>query len=615
MKADGLELNKFYMKISESDPESEQREHIISIPTKALGMLRKELTDTMGKARTKGFLLRYGWHSGVSDATKVDKLIWTNSQELLLSGPKMHILHGWMKEIEVLVSEVDFVKKKMNMEAIWYDSYEAFEYIKLFGFSDQTVCHTMTGYASGYLSTILKKKVIVQEIKCKAKGDDYCQTICRTVEEWGSQIDHELSYYTEQNLIQELDQTYEQLKHERDILNKSYSVHEKFMKQVLDENGIPGIAQMLFEATNLPSIIEDQSGNIISFSGISKAEAEGKKYRQKKELRKTGLQTLGQEQKLMAPIFFQKKITGYCSLIFEGQSPTELDKMILERAALSCSTIMLNERTKFLTEQRVRGSLMNDILSGQLHPKEAATRAYYLGFEFQFNYFIVTIEHNPTSLSIQEELKHNEEFMNELHLYFRSREKSILFGQKAGKTTIILSEDATLESIEQKKRMLNDLIQYCKPKFQNYQLNIGISSTSLSLQEAPQLYSESLAALNVAIQTKNVVHFDSLGMEGLFFQLDEGKSMQKFINKSIGKLLEKDKTTELTKTLYHYLNNSCNVHKTARNINFSISGLRYRLQRIEEILDVDINQPVVSYQLFTALQSLILLGRLSIDID
>lgn len=79
--------------------------------------------------------------------------------------------------------------------------------------------------------------------------------------------------------------------------------------------------------------------------------------------------------------------------------------------------------------------------------------------------------------------------------------------------------------------------------------------------------------------------------------------------------MEEDKNMELMKTLYHYLNNGCNVHKTARVMNFSISGLRYRLQRLNEILKSDINRPNVAYQLFLALQSLILLGELDIEIN
>ena len=71
---------------------------------------------------------------------------------------------------------------------------------------------------------------------------------------------------------------------------------------------------------------------------------------------------------------------------------------------------------------------------------------------------------------------------------------------------------------------------------------------------------------------------------------------------------------ELTKTLFHYLNNGCNLNKTARAMNFSISGLRYRLQKINELLETDINVPDVSYQIYSSLKLLIYRGELDIDV-
>ena len=70
----------------------------------------------------------------------------------------------------------------------------------------------------------------------------------------------------------------------------------------------------------------------------------------------------------------------------------------------------------------------------------------------------------------------------------------------------------------------------------------------------------------------------------------------------------------MTKTLFHYLNNGCNINKTARAINFSITGLRYRIQKINELLETDINVPDVGYQIYLSLKLLIYWGELDIDV-
>ena len=89
---------------------------------------------------------------------------------MLIAGPKMHALHGYAEEIVTIKAEVDFNKGVLYHDAIWKNSYEAEEHIKSSGYSDEPVCHTLTGYAGGYLSKILGKKVIAKETKCKADG-------------------------------------------------------------------------------------------------------------------------------------------------------------------------------------------------------------------------------------------------------------------------------------------------------------------------------------------------------------------------------------------------------------------------------------------------------------
>ena len=159
------------------------------------------------------------------------------------------------------------------------------------------------------------------------------------------------------------------------------------------------------------------------------------------------------------------------------------------------------------------------------------------------------------------------------------------------------------------------LYNYCLLKFPKCSFKFGVSSTSNTIEDLSNLYDESVASLKIANSNGHIIHFYSLGMEGLLFQMNHSDYIHKFIHKTLGKLIGEDKckNMDLTKTLYHYLNTGCNVHKTARAINFSISGLRYRLQRINDILQIDISEPNNSYQLFLALKYLILLGELDIE--
>jgi purine catabolism regulator len=631
MKADELDLTQIY-KISALHNQDDPQERMVTIPTAAIGMLRQELIETLGLERTKGFLLRHGWHCGVNDAQKALEMDWDSKKELLFVGPKMHTLHGYLEEVELIVAEADFSKGLMHHEAIWKNSYEAEEHLKRFGPSDHPVCHTLVGYASGYLSTILGKKVIAKEIECKAMGHKYCHAVCRTVEEWNGEVDNELKYYKADNIIGELDQTFEKLKIERDNFSKAYEVHQKLMEEVLKEHDLYSIANALHQISNLPVLIEDVNLQPIALAGFSEQKAPLLSEKLKKwfhknkqkytEYFKYSKQTLflnfsSENKRLMTPIYLNRKIVGYCSFLYRETVPQEVDKLILEHGALACSLYLLNERTRFNTEQRIKGHFLDDILSKRITLEEWKERAYYIGFQLNDPYFVVAIHSLLQKPSFKVEMEFNDELINELSTFVKDQRINALFGQKSGKVIILISESLLLQNKLKKESFCEKLMDHCSKKFPTHVFKLGISTTSKSIEEAPQLYEECLSALRVANHHQKIIFFDSLGIEGVMFQMKNISPIKKFIHKMLGKLLEQDKSKdmELTKTLYYYLSNGCNVHKTARAMNFSISGLRYRLQKINDILQIDINVPSIGYQLYVSLQFLIYWGELDIELN
>lgn len=626
MKADELKLEQFYKK---SNPynQKDPKKRMVSIPAASIGMLRHELLETIGLERTKGFLLRYGWHTGMHDAEMVKELTWQDPREMLLAGPKMHTLHGYIEEAPNLRAEANFHIGNIYHEAIWRNSYEAEEHIKRYGYSDEPVCHTLTGYASGYLTNILGKKVIAKEIKCQAMGHEHCQVLCRTVEEWNGEIELELKYYEEESIIDELNDTFRKLKIERDNLSKAYDVHQKLVEELLKENDLNGVANALYQHTQLPVLIESATMNLLAGAGI--CQEKGNSYskqlsqfmhnKKNKDLNKITRAKLITDfddyKRLITPIYLQKEVVAYCSFLYTDDEPQEVDKLILEQGALACSLYLFHERTRIQTELRMQGNLLDNILSNRMTFEEISKKAYYVGFQINAPYFMIAICPNQEKLTIRDELELNDRLINDISQFLKDRKINALLGQKSGKMIILLSEDLALKSENSKKKICQSMQNYFSKKYPSYDFKFGISSSSLKIEEASQLYDESTSALKIANQYQKVVFFEFLGIEGIIFQAENDR-LQKFIKRKLGTLIEEDKKKdmELTKTLFHYLNNGCNINKTGRAMNFSISGLRYRLQKINELLEADINVPDVGYQIYLSLKLMIYWGELDIDV-
>ncbi|MGG1599636.1 XylR N-terminal domain-containing protein [Paenibacillus naphthalenovorans] len=614
MRSADLKLNEFYKTSFDADPRYEK---MISIPTSAIGTLRKELIETIGPERMKGFLMRYGWHCGVSDALKMKQLAWDDPAEALLAGPRMHILHGNLEEVIILQNDFDFEKKTMHMEALWRNSYEAKEHLEKFGKGGHPQCHTLVGYASGYLSTIIGEKVIVIEQSCQAMGNDCCFPICKTVKEWNGKADDVLKYYEPDSLINELDRMFEKLRIERDNLNRTYQVHEKLMNEVLREKDLSSIAKVLFQTTGIPVLIEDKHQTVLAMSGIEQHELAERQIKGLSGITRTECLSVKNTCYLVTPIFLQRNIVGYCYFLYDDGLPQEVDWMILERAAVTCSMYLLNERTRLIAEQRMKGSFLDEMISGHLCREEFMRRAQYFEFDVRPPFFMVTLHEKSKKLSSRYPLDFNDELVNSLYNFCRDRQINNLIADKSGKTALLFSETALTERGYTKRDVSKKIVECLQQKYPHLDFKAGVSSSSERLEEIGQLFEESLAALKITNPKSCVVHYDSLGIEGVLFQASNVNLIEKFVDKRLGKLIREDrhKDMELTKTLYHYVSNGCNVHKTSRKMNISISGLRYRLQRLNEILECDINRPAVTYQIYLALQSMIALGELDMNLE
>jgi sugar diacid utilization regulator len=602
----------------------------ITIPSAAFGALRRELIDTLGIKRSKGFLLRYGWNCGVADFRPLVEMEWENPKELLLLGPKMHTVSGHVKA-EPQICEADFDKGTLHFEGNWIDSTEAKEHIKLFGYSNEPVCHSLVGYASGALSIIMGKQVITRETQCIAMGDECCHWICKTVEEWNGDpyIEQERHSYEADRISDELEETYEKLRVERDSLSKTYNIHLKLFKEVIYETGLQSLSKVLYETMQLPVIIENLHGQPRAFGGISEQEvtqysnewAEWLSIQQNKKDRKKEInQTLFIEispkhKRLITPIYFRQKIHGYCSFIMDQDTVTEADKMVLGQAALACSLHFLNDRTRFNTEQRIRGSFLNDILNKSISISEIVLRAHYIDFDLKPPYFMVSLHQSSEESSMKEKIEFTDQLMNDIFKYLEAKQVKGIIGKKTDDVIILFSEPSLASSYSNKEDFCKSLIDYCITIDQPSLLRMGVSSSKSLIEDASKLYKESIASLKMANDKQNPRFFDSLGIVGMLLQTKDIEAIEDFAYKILGNLIEEDKSKnnmELTKTLYYYLENGSNAYKTARAMNFSINGLRYRLKRINEILEMDINAAYNRNEIYLALQCLIVLREFEI---
>ena len=180
----------------------------VLLDTAALGILRCELVKTIGSTAARGILTRlgyaHGWHTAETFKTSFP---WDDPEEWREAGGRLHTLQGL-----VVVEAPDRPAPGGPFaEAIWHDSYEAEQHLLQLGRSDEPVCWTLCGFASGYLSCCHGREVVCIEDRCRGRGDAVCHLVGRFREEWGDEIAPHLPFYEKGRLDSALARVTEEL--------------------------------------------------------------------------------------------------------------------------------------------------------------------------------------------------------------------------------------------------------------------------------------------------------------------------------------------------------------------------------------------------------------------
>lgn len=177
----------------------------VILDTVALGLLRKELIDTVGFTAGRGILTRFGYAHGWRTADGLEtEFPWDNEEQWRLAGGKLHTLQGLL--VFEPVSEETNEDPDALAAAIWHDSYEAEQHLLHFGLADEAVCWTLCGFAAGYLTRCHGEEIYCFEKRCRGRGDSVCQMVGKTRRAWGGALEPHLAFYRKDSLQDTLEE-------------------------------------------------------------------------------------------------------------------------------------------------------------------------------------------------------------------------------------------------------------------------------------------------------------------------------------------------------------------------------------------------------------------------
>src|SRR5262249_29905498 len=249
MKSGELKLVELLKADEESGVIRFKHRRMLIFDADAMGLLRKELVETLGLERARHILTRFGYACGYRDALTSKELFdWQSDDDWWAAGPRLHQLEG-IVQVRMLRSHMDRRRGVLEAEAEWLHSYEAEQHLKHIGRSDSPVCWTLTGYASGHASAVFGSEVCCFETECVGKGDARCLVEAHALPAQTDEMRALLEYHRPHNIEAE----FKQLLNELERRQKELAAQEERAKAL--ESQVLYLQEVIKEEYNFEEMV------------------------------------------------------------------------------------------------------------------------------------------------------------------------------------------------------------------------------------------------------------------------------------------------------------------------------------------------------------------------
>lgn len=394
-------------------------------------------------------------------------------------------------------------------------------------------------------------------------------------------------------------------------LNYYKECHERFTALSLELKGIPQVAKTLEELVANPVIIFDSEFKpIFTENGLN---ADFQVIRDKDfkiDAKKTWVHNVNVIENenlymaVLAPIHVLNNIKAYLCVVEKNTTLGELDYIAVESAATTLSLEMLKDVAITEVQLKYEGDLMQDLIKGKFDSVENIhDRSKLFGWNLKRRFIVVILtisdykiylkkgkNHSDTQHSLRNKVK---KIMDRVSYYYTTDYISV----NKGDMTVILwpvdDKQKLRDAYTNIKKYGNEVKKIIGEELSGISVSLGIGGIAEEPMEIKRSYLEAKDAVNFGKRifgTNSITAFDELGIYKLLCSYGDREELKKFIHPALLKLQEydKDRNNDLINTLEMYMGCNLNAVKTAEELFVHYKTVIYRLNRIKEIISLDI---------------------------
>ncbi len=267
---------------------------------------------------------------------------------------------------------------------------------------------------------------------------------------------------------------------------------------------------------------------------------------------------------------------------------TEADD-ILKQAARAAVPLLVQRQGKRKAEEQRRKEFFWELLLGN-HTSEASIKrkAQALQMTLPSPYLICIIEAAGPNL--------------EQYLYPLLMRDKLLWVLDGSQLILLMGRPATAAKAKEKSSLsylagqfFSESLDKLVDHVENGQVVAGYGQPYTAYLDIVKSYREALQVMQVKrlfpVETSKIQGFHELGIYRFLLQLKKWGDAEGYVNERIGKLKQYDREnqTNLLETLETFLDQAGKVNVTAQKLHIHINTLSYRLRRVEEIIEMNLD--------------------------
>jgi purine catabolism regulator len=304
--------------------------------------------------------------------------------------------------------------------------------------------------------------------------------------------------------------------------------------------------------------------------------------------------------RLVSPIITKDVGRGYLSIIGRDTELDDIDMLVTEHGAAACALEMAKAKAISDTEKRLRGTFLDRLLIGDVSQQEAVRQ----GERFEHD---MTQTHVAIVLAWQGDktpsLRRLETIINGV---VSAQHASALVWQREREDEVLVfhavdERDPVNTSMKLAKSFSTEILR----QYPGAHVAIGLGQPARDVTVWRTSYRDGVQALDLAIrlQTDTPLYIGDLGVYQLILGLSDREKLVTFYEKTLGPLLEYDmrQHADLIKTLEAFFACHGNLSQTAEMLIVHRNTLLYRMNRINEIAQIDLDRAEIRLALHLAL--------------